>query len=253
MPANLNVGATDVIVFSSGEFTGSANVAAGGIICVDTAAAFDPSSLNGTIRLFVRGEATFPPSAVGSGSSLDNEGSVTFQPQINVNGFAEVINRAGATLTVEGIDGPRPGGHGDQRRHDHRRGRRQLRRHRDQQRDDHQRRRARAHRHDDQQRDGVHRRTDDARQRGDAGQRVPLHEQRHDLERHDRQLGRDRPATGRLPAQRCGRHDAERQRHHARRRLHQRRHDHRLGAVPASAASRATQGVDGGQTRRTRR
>ena len=102
MPANLNVGATDVIVFSSGEFTGSANVAAGGIICVDTAAAFNPSSQNGTIRLFVRGEATFPPSAVGSGSSLDNEGSVTFQPQINVNGFAEVINRAGATLTVEG-------------------------------------------------------------------------------------------------------------------------------------------------------
>ena len=62
MPTSLNLTAADVVVLSSGTFTGSVNNS-GGIICVDTAAAFDPSSINGTSQLFVRGEATLPPLA----------------------------------------------------------------------------------------------------------------------------------------------------------------------------------------------
>jgi hypothetical protein len=100
MPANLNLTATDVIVFASGTFTGSVN-SNGATICVAGPAAFNPSSFNGTGRLFVRGEASMPALAVGSGASLDNEGTVTFLPQPNVNGVADIINRAGAILTVQ--------------------------------------------------------------------------------------------------------------------------------------------------------
>lgn len=99
MPSNLNLTATDVVVIASGTFTGSIN-SNGATICVDVPAAFNPSSFNGTGSLFVRGEATLPGLAGGSGAALDNEGTVTFLPQPNVNGVADIINRAGATLTV---------------------------------------------------------------------------------------------------------------------------------------------------------
>jgi hypothetical protein len=99
MPDSLNLTAADVVVFASGTFTGSVN-SSGAVICVDTAAAFNPSSLNGSARLFVRGEVTLPAIAAGSGASLDNEGTVTLLPQPNVNGVADVINRAGGTILV---------------------------------------------------------------------------------------------------------------------------------------------------------
>ena len=100
MPTSLSLTAADVVVLSSGTFTGPVDNS-GGIICVDTSAAFDPSSINGTTQLFVRGEATLPPLAAGTGASLDNEGMVTVLAQANINGFADIINRPGATLIVQ--------------------------------------------------------------------------------------------------------------------------------------------------------
>src|ERR687894_3104708 len=100
MPTSLNLTAADVVVFSSGTFTGSVNNS-GGAICVDTAAVFNPSSINGTSRLFVRGTSTLPALAAGTGASLDNEGTVTVLPQPNLNGLADIVNRAGATLVVQ--------------------------------------------------------------------------------------------------------------------------------------------------------
>jgi hypothetical protein len=100
MPTNLNLTSTDVVEFQSGTFTGSVN-AGGATICVAGPAAFNPSSINGLVRLFVRGTALMPPLAAESGAVLDNEGSVRFLPQVNVNGLATVINRAGATILVD--------------------------------------------------------------------------------------------------------------------------------------------------------
>lgn len=101
MPTNLNLTSSDVVLFASGTFTGSVNNSLG-TICVAAGAAFNPSNINGTSRLFVRGTALMPPLAAGSGAVLDNEGFVTFEPQPNVNGVADIINRAGATIVVEG-------------------------------------------------------------------------------------------------------------------------------------------------------
>ena len=100
MPSNMNLTAADVILFTDGTFTGSSN-SSGATICVDVAAAFNPSNVNGASRMFVRGSALMPPLAAGSGALLDNEGSVVFQPQPNTNGIVTVINRAGASLVVQ--------------------------------------------------------------------------------------------------------------------------------------------------------
>jgi hypothetical protein len=99
LPTNLNLNATDVILFASGTFTGSVN-SNGATICVANGAAFNPANINGTARLFVRGTAVMPPLAAGNGAVLDNEGVVTFEGQPNTNGIADVINRAGATIVV---------------------------------------------------------------------------------------------------------------------------------------------------------
>ena len=100
MPANLNLGSTDIVLFQSGTFTGSVNSNLG-TICVATGAAFQPGNINGAARLFVRGTALMPALAAGSGAVLDNEGSVRFLPQPNTNGVATVTNRAGATILVD--------------------------------------------------------------------------------------------------------------------------------------------------------
>lgn len=99
MPTSLNLDAGDVVVFASGTFTGSVNTN-GATICVASPAVFAPANINGTASVFVRGQADFPALAAGSGASLDNEGTVTFAPQPNVNGLADVINRAGASIVL---------------------------------------------------------------------------------------------------------------------------------------------------------
>ena len=100
MPTNLNLDSTQVVLFTSGTFTGSVNSNLG-TICIDAGAAFQPSSINGASRSFVRGTALMPALAAGSGALLDNEGTVRFLPQPNTNGVATVINRAGATITID--------------------------------------------------------------------------------------------------------------------------------------------------------
>jgi hypothetical protein len=100
MPTNLNLTAADRILFASGTFTGSVNNS-GGTICVALGAAFNPANINGTSRVFVRGTATLPALAAGSGALLDNEGTVTFLAQPNTNGIADVFNRAGATIVIQ--------------------------------------------------------------------------------------------------------------------------------------------------------
>ena len=99
IPADLNLGPTDVVIFESGTFTGPVNTNAA-TICVAGPAVFTPSSMNGGAELFVRGTAVLPAFAANSGAVLDNEGTVILQAQPNVNGLATVINRAGATLIV---------------------------------------------------------------------------------------------------------------------------------------------------------
>ena len=99
IPADLNLGPTDVVIFESGTFTGPVNTNAA-TICVAGPAVFTPSSINGGAELFVRGTAVLPAFAANSGAVLDNEGTVILQAQPNVNGLATVINRAGATLIV---------------------------------------------------------------------------------------------------------------------------------------------------------
>ncbi len=99
IPADLNLGPTDVVIFESGTFTGPVNTNAA-TICVAGPAVFTPSSFNGGAELFVRGTAVLPALAANSGAVLDNEGTVILQAQPNVNGLASVINRAGATLIV---------------------------------------------------------------------------------------------------------------------------------------------------------
>ncbi len=101
MPTNLNLTSADVVLFASVTFTGSVNSSLARI-CVASGAQFNPSSLNGASRLFVRGSAVLPPLAAGAGAVLDNEGTVTFQPVPNANGEADVINRPGATIFVLG-------------------------------------------------------------------------------------------------------------------------------------------------------
>ena len=101
MPSNLSLDSTQVVLFYMGTFTGSVNSNLG-TICIDPGAVFQPSSINGASRSFVRGTAVMPALAAGSGALLDNEGTVQFLAQPNTNGVATVINRAGATITVEG-------------------------------------------------------------------------------------------------------------------------------------------------------
>ena len=100
IPAALNLGPTDVVIFESGTFTGPVETNAA-TICVAGPAVFAPSSINGGAELFVRGTVVLPALAANSGSVLDNEGMVTLLAQPNVNGLATVINRAGATLIVD--------------------------------------------------------------------------------------------------------------------------------------------------------
>jgi hypothetical protein len=101
MPADLTIAAGTVVIIESGTFTGPSTFQ-GGILCVAEDADFDPSSVNGVVRLYVRGEAVMPPHAAESGSLLDNEGSVTYLPSLNVNGAATVINREGGSILVQG-------------------------------------------------------------------------------------------------------------------------------------------------------
>jgi hypothetical protein len=100
MPTDLNLDAGDTILFTDGTFTGSVNNI-GGTICVDTAAQFNPTNINGASQLFVRGRALMPPLAAGDGALLDNEGLVVFQPQPNTNGITTVDNRATGTIIVQ--------------------------------------------------------------------------------------------------------------------------------------------------------
>ena len=93
MPSSLNLTSTDRVLFESGTFAGGVN-SQGGTICVAGPANYNPANVNGFSRMFVRGTALMPAIAAGSGALLDNEGSVTFLEQVNVNGIATVINRA---------------------------------------------------------------------------------------------------------------------------------------------------------------
>src|SRR3954447_3412028 len=99
-PANLNLTNTDVVLFTGGTYTGNVNSNLG-TICVNTSAVFDPGSINGTSRLFVRGSALMPPLAAGSGAVLDNEGTTTFQGQPNTNGVATITNRTTGVIILE--------------------------------------------------------------------------------------------------------------------------------------------------------
>ena len=100
MPTDLNLDSDDTILFTDGTFTGSVN-SNGATICVDTAARFNPTNINGAAELFVRGSAVMPPLAAGDGALLDNEGTVVFQPQPNTNGITTVDNRATGTIIVQ--------------------------------------------------------------------------------------------------------------------------------------------------------
>ena len=104
MPSDLNLDSTQVVLFASDTFSGSVNSNLG-TICVAAGAAFQPSSINGASRSFVRGTALMPALAAGPGAVLDNEGNVRFLPQPNTNGVITVINRAGATIVVDGRPG----------------------------------------------------------------------------------------------------------------------------------------------------
>ena len=95
-----NLTSADRVLFADGTFTGSIN-SAGGTICVDVAATFQPTNVNGTSRVFVRGTALMPALAPGDGALLDNEGTVRFLAQPNTNGITTVINRATATIIVD--------------------------------------------------------------------------------------------------------------------------------------------------------
>jgi hypothetical protein len=100
MPTNLNLDGDDVVPFESGTFTGSVN-AGGATICVTDPANFNPTTLNGSARLFVRGTAGLPALAIDAQALLEKEGTVRFLAQINVNGLATGINHAGATIIVD--------------------------------------------------------------------------------------------------------------------------------------------------------
>lgn len=99
-PSNLNLDNTDVVLFTGGTYTGNVNSNLG-TICVDAAAVFDPASINGASRVFVRGSALMPPLAASSGAALDNEGTTTFQGQPNTNGVAVITNRAAGVIVLE--------------------------------------------------------------------------------------------------------------------------------------------------------
>ncbi len=101
MPADLDLTAADVVLLTSGTFLGPVN-AGGATICVDTAATFAPSTINGQVHLLVRGTAALPALAAETGAVLDNEGTVTFTAPPNVNGLATVFNRTTGTITVAG-------------------------------------------------------------------------------------------------------------------------------------------------------
>ena len=102
MPTALNLESTDVVLFESGTYTGTVQIqTTGATICVAGPANFNPTSFNGSGRLFVRGTATLPALSVDAQALLDNEGTVTFLAQVNVNGIATVINRVGATITLD--------------------------------------------------------------------------------------------------------------------------------------------------------
>ncbi|HEY7073646.1 MAG TPA: hypothetical protein VH479_26205, partial [Acidimicrobiales bacterium] len=103
MPADLNLTPADVILFTGGTFTGPVN-GGGATICVDTAATFSPSLINGQVQLFVRGTAVLPQLAADSGALLDNEGTVTFLAPPNINGLATVINRSTGVIAVGGAN-----------------------------------------------------------------------------------------------------------------------------------------------------
>ena len=85
---------------SPGRSPGSLN-SQGATICVAGTAQFNPTNINGFSRVFVRGSALMPALAAESGALLDNEGTVRFLPQVNVNGLATVINRLTGTITID--------------------------------------------------------------------------------------------------------------------------------------------------------
>ncbi len=101
MPTALNLISTDVVLFESGTYTGTVGTQTGATICVDGPANFNPANFNGSARLFVRGTALMPALAIDAEAFLENEGTVRFLAQINVNGLATAINHPGATIIVD--------------------------------------------------------------------------------------------------------------------------------------------------------
>lgn len=110
--AAIDVSAGQVVELTGGVFRGGINqLPAGGVLCVDAGATLDPSYLNnaqGAIVVQPGGVLNAPSIAVAAGFELDNYGTATFAG-LNVNGNAELHNRAGATLTIEGGFSPAAG------------------------------------------------------------------------------------------------------------------------------------------------